>query len=112
MHFQRAQLTMQILRFFQTRALCQKQVHYQYNLKRVFRNTIELPIPWMRKINTMDILITRYFLNIKFGELSLINVALKTLMQRMVAKLVGRKQAETVKSNRFKTIYKCVLLYF
>lgn len=84
-------------------------MHYQYNLQRVFSNTIELPIPWMRKITTMDILMRRYFLNIKFGELSLINVALKTLMQRVVAELVGIKQAEIVKSNRFKTIYKCVL---
>lgn len=44
----------------------------------------------------------RYFWNIKFGELSLINVALKPLVQRVVAELVGIKQVEIVKSNRLK----------
>lgn len=94
---------MQILKFSQTQAICQKQVYYQYNL-RVFSNTIELPIPWMRKITAMDILMRRYFSNINFGELSLINVALKNWVQRVVAELMGIKQAEIVKSYRSKTI--------
>lgn len=50
---------------------------------------MKLPIPWMRRIHTMDILMRRYLLNIKFGELSLINVALKTGMKRVVAELAN-----------------------
>lgn len=50
---------------------------------------MKLPIPWMRRIHTMDILMRRCLLNIKFGELSLINVALKTGMKRVVAELAN-----------------------
>lgn len=50
---------------------------------------MKLPIPWMRRIHTMDILLRRCLLNIKFGELSLINVALKTGMKRVVAELAN-----------------------
>lgn len=54
------------------------KVHYQYTLKRDFSTTMKLPIPRMRRIHKMDILMRTYLLNIKFGELPLINVALKT----------------------------------
>lgn len=73
---------MQILGSSQSLKLCQKQVHYQYNLKRVFTNIIKLPIPWMRRIHTVDVRMRRYLLNITFGELPL---TLKTLMKKIVA---------------------------
>lgn len=44
----------------------------------------------MRKPHTMDILVRRPLLNIKFGELSLINVALKALTKRVAAELVTK----------------------
>lgn len=47
----------------------------------------------MRRLHAIDILVGRYLLNIKFGELSLINVAIKTLMKRIVAELVSKQIA-------------------
>lgn len=77
MYFQREHQIMQISGFFPNSRTV-SDVHYQYNLKRDFSNIMKLPIPWIRRIHTVDILMRRYLLNIKFGELALINVALKT----------------------------------
>lgn len=58
----------------------------------MFSSTTKLLVCWMR-MHTMDKLIRQYLLNINFGQLSLINVALKSLVKRIMAELMSKQIA-------------------